>query len=82
MWDAPFWNDERLTGASAQRLAADPEPQIAFQEMEDLVLAPVDVERRGVAVRGLVLQHGNPVRSVIGGEADCDACVQEPEFLG
>ena len=59
MRDVPRPEDERA-GRRDDDLAADPERQLALEDVEPLVLAVVDVQRRAAAARRQVLDHGDP----------------------
>jgi hypothetical protein len=59
-----FWPDKGFARSSAELIAADDNPQLAFQNMKNLILIAMNMKRRRLAVRGFVLQDGNPVRAI------------------
>ena len=55
--------------AGATLFAADPEGQLTLEDVEPLVLAVVDVERRAGAPRGPMLDDRNAARLSVSAEA-------------
>lgn len=47
-----FVRDQRLASAGAQFIAVDDTTEFSFEDVEDLVLIPMDMKRRRVAVTG------------------------------
>ena len=72
--------DERAGGGD-DRLAADPEGQLALDHVEPLVLAVVDVQRRAAAARGEVLGHRDAAAGLLAGRLDRGEAAEEPQRL-
>jgi hypothetical protein len=73
-------SEDDVTGFRVQVLVAEAKHDLAFDEMEYLILIPVDVERWRIAVRGPVLQHGNPVLARRARNPHRDPRIEEPEM--
>ena len=54
-------------------------PNLAREHVEDLVLGPVEMQRRRVALPRTVFEHRDAVRSVEMADADQHQRIQEPE---
>ena len=69
--------DERA-GRGRRHLAAGPEGQLALGDVKPLVLVVVNVQRRPVALRGVVLDDGNSAVRGLGRRLDREERTQEP----
>src|SRR3954452_7102115 len=69
--------DERA-GWGRRHLAAGPEGQLALSDVEPLVLVVVNVQRRPVALRGVVLDDGHSAVRGLGRRLDREERTQEP----
>jgi hypothetical protein len=70
-----------ISGLETEILRPDAETEIPFQNMEDFILVLVQMERRGIAIRGEVLENGYLIRTVRVADPDYDGGVQEPEVV-
>jgi hypothetical protein len=71
-------SERRLPAADPQLLPADPQPELAVEDVEELVLRGVHVERRRVALGSERLDHGKAVAPVVAGDEDADGSAEEP----
>jgi hypothetical protein len=72
--------EQRLGRCQPQFLVADAEARLTLEDVEELVVGVVDVERWRVVTRREILEQAEPVASLLAAPPGCDERVQEPQL--
>jgi hypothetical protein len=70
VWGTPFGGEQGLARSQPEFLVADSEAELPLEDVEELVLGVVDVQRRRVAARREVLEQAGPVAAFVAAHAD------------
>ena len=73
-----FGHEQRDTGCGAALCRTELKAEIAFQDMKDLVLGPMYMQRWRITVWGTMLQDGDPVSPVAGTNLYSHQRVEKP----
>src|SRR5699024_2474050 len=72
---------QRFAGAEPNIAAVAAHAQFADQDVKDLVLVAVNVQRRRVPERDAVLDQRNAVRTVVLAHPDVNQSIEKPELV-